>query len=125
MHSQENTFLTAELDLGVKVTENVVQYPIHHVTYSGTTFEVSTSNNLGGDAFTRRQYLTFDLVVKVTRNVARYPVHRVTYSGTKFEVATSNSLGGDAFTRKYIILALNLTLGSRSYEMLPRTLYIM
>ena len=28
-------------------------YPLHHVTYSTTKFEVATSNGLGGDTFTR------------------------------------------------------------------------
>ena len=67
----------------------------------------------------KNQYLTFD------QNVAQYPLHDVTYSATKIEVATSNRLGGDTFTRKCIIGPLTLTLGSRSHEMLPSTLYIM
>ena len=46
-------YLTFDLDLGVKVTRNVAQYPLHHVTYSPTKFEVATSNGLGGDTFTR------------------------------------------------------------------------
>ena len=46
--------LIFDLDLGVKVTQNVSQYPLHHVTYSPTKFEVTTSNGLGGDAFTRK-----------------------------------------------------------------------
>ena len=37
-------YLTFDLDLGVKVTQNVAQYPLHHVTYSATKFEVATSN---------------------------------------------------------------------------------
>ena len=41
------------MDLGVKVTQNVAQYPLHHVTYSATKFEVATPNGLGGDTFTR------------------------------------------------------------------------
>ena len=45
--------LTFDLDLGVKVTQNVAQSPLHHVTYSTTKFEVATSNGLGGDTFTR------------------------------------------------------------------------
>ena len=94
------------------------------MTFSATKFEVATSKGLGGDAFTRKiQYLIFDLEVKVTQNVAQYPLHHVTYSATKFEVATTNRLGGDAITRKYNTLPL--TLGSRSHEMLPSTLYIM
>ena len=50
MHLQENSIF--DLDLGVKVTRNVAQYPLHHVTYSATKFEVATSKGLG-DAFTR------------------------------------------------------------------------
>ena len=90
-----------DLDLGFKVSQNVAQYPIHHVTYLATKFEVATSKGLG-DAFKKIQCLTFDL--GVTRNVAQYPIHHVTFSATKFEVATSNRLGGDTFTRKYIDL---------------------
>ena len=50
MHLQENSIF----DLGVKVTQNVAQYPLHHVNYSATKFEVATSNSLGGDTFTRK-----------------------------------------------------------------------
>ena len=42
------------LDLGFKVTRNVAQYPLHHMSYSATKFEVDTSNGLGGDTFTRK-----------------------------------------------------------------------
>ena len=71
MHLQENTLF----DLGVKVIQNVrfrmrciykkihylkvtqgvAQYPLHHVTFSGTKFEVATSNGLGGDTFTKQE----------------------------------------------------------------------
>ena len=30
------------------------KYPLHHVTYSATKFEVATSKGLGGDTFTRK-----------------------------------------------------------------------
>ena len=46
-------YIIFDLDLGVKVTWNIVQYPLHHVTYLGTKFEVAISNGLGGDTFTR------------------------------------------------------------------------
>ena len=46
-------YLTFDLDLGVKVTLNVAQYPRHHVIYASTKFEVATSNGLGGDTITR------------------------------------------------------------------------
>ena len=70
MHLQVNTLF--DLDLGVKVTQKVAQYLLHHVTYLSTKFEVATSNGLGGDAFTKIHYLTVDLDfwVKVTQNVA-------------------------------------------------------
>ena len=51
MHLQENSIF--DFDLGVKVTLNVAQYSLHHVTYSTTKFEAATSNGLGGDTFTR------------------------------------------------------------------------
>ena len=44
---KEIQYLTFDLDLGVKVTQNVAQYPLHHVTYSATKFEVASSNRLG------------------------------------------------------------------------------
>ena len=50
MHLKENSIF----DLGVKVTQNVAQSPLHHVTYSATKFELATSNRLGGDTFTRK-----------------------------------------------------------------------
>ena len=40
-------------DLGINVTCNVAQYPIHHVAYVPAKFEVATSNGLG-DAFIRK-----------------------------------------------------------------------
>ena len=46
-------YLTFDLDLGVKVTRNVTQYPLHHVIYASTKFEVARSNSLGGDKITR------------------------------------------------------------------------
>ena len=41
---QENTLL----DLGVKVTQNATQYPLYHVIYASTKFEVTTSKGLEG-----------------------------------------------------------------------------
>ena len=46
MHLQENTFF--DLDLGVKVTRNVAQYPLHHVIFAATKFE-AMRKGLGGD----------------------------------------------------------------------------
>ena len=46
-------YLTFDLDLGVKVTQNVTQYPLHHVIYAPTKFQGATSNGLGEDTITR------------------------------------------------------------------------
>ena len=104
MHLQENTLF----DLQVKVTWNVAQCHLHHVTYAPTEFDVTTSKTLGEKHLQENSMFDLD------------PLgwHHVTYNpATKFEVATSNCLGGDTFTRKYSIWSLTLTLGSRSHEM--------
>ena len=85
MHLQERTLF--DLDLQVKVTLNVAQCPLHHVTYAPTEFEVATSKALG-EAFTRNSI--FDRDLGVTQNVAQYPLHHVTYAPVKFENAMSN-----------------------------------
>ena len=54
MHYKKIQYLTFDVDLGVKVTQNVARYPLHHVTYSATKFEVATSNGLGAKTFTRK-----------------------------------------------------------------------
>ena len=42
MHLQESTLF--DLDLSVKVTQNVTQYHLHHASYAATMFEVATSS---------------------------------------------------------------------------------
>ena len=42
MHLQENTLF--DLDLGIKVTQNVAQYPLHHVTYAPAKFDIASSH---------------------------------------------------------------------------------
>ena len=53
-HYKKIQYLTFDLDFGVKVTQNVAQYPLHHVTYATTKFEVAMSNHLNGDTFPRK-----------------------------------------------------------------------
>ena len=36
------------------LTQNVAQYPLHHVPYTATKFKVGTSNGLEVDKFTRK-----------------------------------------------------------------------
>ena len=38
-------------DLDHGVTQNIAQFPLHHVTYAPSKFEVAISNGLGGDEF--------------------------------------------------------------------------
>ena len=51
MHFPENTLF--DHVIGVKVTQNIVRYPLHRVTYAPAKFEVATYNSLGEDAITR------------------------------------------------------------------------
>ena len=45
MHYQENTLFDLDPKVtGVKVTQNVAQYPRHHVTYAPAKFDVATSH---------------------------------------------------------------------------------
>ena len=52
MHLQENALY--DLDIVVKKTQNVVQYPPNHMTYASAIFGVATSNSLGDNVFTRK-----------------------------------------------------------------------
>ena len=45
--------MTFDLDLGVKVTRNIAQYPLDHVIYASAKFEVAMTNGLGEDTITR------------------------------------------------------------------------
>ena len=76
MHLQESTLFE------VKVTLNVAQCPLHHVTYAPTEFEVATSKALGGEAFTRNSIFDLDLGKSygvggdtITRNVTDAQTH--------------------------------------------------
>ena len=51
MDLQESTLY--DLDLGVKVTQNVAQFHPYYVTYAPGNFEVAMSNG-SEDAFTRK-----------------------------------------------------------------------
>ena len=42
MYLQESILF--DIDLAVKVTRNVAQYPPHHVTYAPAKLDVATSN---------------------------------------------------------------------------------
>ena len=41
------------LIVGQGQTQNTAQYHLHHITYSPAKFEVSMSNGIGGNTFTR------------------------------------------------------------------------
>ena len=43
-----------DLDLGVKVTQNVAKYHPHPVTYAPANFEVAMSHGSGEDSLTRK-----------------------------------------------------------------------
>ena len=55
MHLQENTLFDLDPKVkGVKVTQNVAQYPQPRVTFAPAKFDVATSHGEGEDAFTRK-----------------------------------------------------------------------
>ena len=61
------------LGLGVKVTQDVAKYPLHHVTYAHANFEVVGRRCI----YKKLHSLTFG--VKVTQNIAQYLLHHVIY----------------------------------------------
>ena len=69
------------------------------MTYAPAKFEVSMSNGLGGNTFTKNIDLT---LTQGQGHMKHCLLHHVPYVPAKFEVATANGLG-DAFSRKYII----------------------
>ena len=69
LQSRKYPPFTFDLDPRVMVIQNVAQYPLYQVAYSGTKFEFATSNGLGGVHLKKVHYLTFDCGVKVTQNV--------------------------------------------------------
>ena len=48
------------MTLGQGQTWNVVQYPLHHMTYAPAKFEAALSNGLGGNAFTSNIWFDLD-----------------------------------------------------------------
>ena len=114
MHLHENTLY--DLDLVVKVTQNVVQYPLNHMTYAPAKFELAASNSLE-DGFTRK-----------------YIIWRHTkcclVASTSCDLCTCQlwSCYVQWFRRRRIYKKIHywtLTRRSRSHEVLPSTLCIM
>ena len=60
------------LTLTFKVSQNIAQFPLHHVIYASTKFEVASSNSLKEDAFTRK-YILWPW--GQGQSVAQYPLH--------------------------------------------------
>ena len=66
MHLQENALY--DLDLVVKVTQNVVQCPPNHMTYAPVNFEAAMSNGSGEDPFKKIHYLTLGYLTLTPRS---------------------------------------------------------
>ena len=79
VHHGKYQLFTFDLDLGVMVTQNVAEYPPHHVIHGPGKFEMATSmvKHLKANTF-------FDLGIKVTLNIAQHPLHHAAYSPAKF-----------------------------------------
>ena len=95
--------LTCDLYLGVRVTQNVARYPLHHITYAPAKLKLLRTTVKEEMYLQENTLYDIDLGVKVTYNVSQYSTHHVIYAPAKFEVAKSNRLGDKAFARKYII----------------------
>ena len=64
------------LTLGQGQTQNVAQYPLHHMIYAPAKFEAAMSNALGENAFTRSIYLT---LTQGRGHMKHCPLHHMTY----------------------------------------------
>ena len=83
----------------LNVMWNVVQYPLHHVTYAPVKFEGGMSNGLGGDAITWKNNI-WPLLLNCCQGhyvMKRCPVPFTScnIAPIKFKVAMSNGLVGD------------------------------
>ena len=52
----KDPLVTFDFNHQAKVTQNVAQYPLHHMTYAPAKFEVSVSNGLGENIFFEMLY---------------------------------------------------------------------
>ena len=119
MHLQENTLYG--LDLVVKVTQNVVQYPPNHMTYVPAKFEGARTNSLGENRFTRN----YSIWPWGQGHTKCCPVPSTSCDLCTWELWSSYV---QRFRRRCIykrIHYLTLTSRSRSHEVLPSTLDIM
>ena len=90
MVNHRNTrFIAFDLFHGVEVTQHIVQYPLHHVTYAPAKFAVATSKGLGEDAFTRK-YIVWSLTLG-QGHMKRFPVPSTSCDLCIYKVSTSNS----------------------------------
>ena len=121
MHLQEKILF--DLDLGAKVTQNVAQYPRHHVTYAPPKFDIATSHGWGDDASTRK-YIKWPWP-SGQGHTKCCPEPSTSCDLFSYKVW---SFYVKRFRRRCIYKKFNiwpLTLCHRSHEMLPSTLYIM
>ena len=105
-----------DIDLGVKVTQNVAQYPRHHVTLVH-----QQSLILLHPTVKEKMHLQKNTLYKI-RNVSQCPPHPVPLHLQSLKLLRQN------FRRRSIykkIQYLTLTLGSRSHKILASTIYIM
>ena len=65
------------------VTQNVVEYPSHHVTHGYGKFEVAISNGQG-DALNEDTFFDLDHGIKVILNIGQQFLYHVSYSPAKF-----------------------------------------
>ena len=77
-------------DLGVRVTGNVIQYPLHHVIYAPTKFEAATSNGLGEEKNTRN--VTYGRTDRRTTDRLWYEINIPYFSYEKAGIKMSHNV---------------------------------
>ena len=103
------------LTLGQRQTQNVAQYPLHHMTYAPTMFEAAMSNGLGGNAFTRNIWFDHEALPSTSCDLCTCKVW-----------SSYGQWLRRCITKKIHYLTLTpKSRGLRSHEMLPSTLDIM
>ena len=73
--------------------------------YEPAKFEVAMSDNVGGDAFLRKNICDLWPLKQCHMkycSACSVSAALLSYIPAKFEVVTFNSVGGDTFTRKYM-----------------------
>ena len=103
----------------VKVTQNVTQYPLHHMAYAFAKFEIATNSTLGLESFTRK-YIIWPWPWGVQGHKT---LPSTLYIMWPLHLQRLKLLKRRCIYKKYIIWPLPWPSWSRSHKMLPSSLH--